>query len=230
MAFNINDMMSTLAFYQGFHKPSHFLVRVYPPRWLIERQVVRDLEFLCEATNLPGLQLETVAIRPLGYGTPENRPVDTGFPPVRCDFFADNGSQVLELFQLWMRNINNSGVDIRESTPYTKLKYYEFAYPKDYEGVIEIYMFDGQGEEIRKVTLEQVFPVNIGDLSLAWEINDTVSRVPVTLSYNLWYNEIAQGEEVEEVNRLSADVRNRLEAAAPGTPPEIASDNPRGPR
>lgn len=68
MAFNITELMSTIDFYDGIHKPSHFYVEIHPPQWLGDRQVVRDLKFLCEATNLPGIQLQTVSVRPLGYG------------------------------------------------------------------------------------------------------------------------------------------------------------------
>jgi len=217
MAFNITEIMSTIGYYDGLYKPSHFYVRITPPRFLIERQVVRDLEFLCEATNLPGLQLDTIAIRPLGYGTPESRPVDTIFSRVRCDFFVDNGSQVLEFFELWMRNIHNTDIDVRQTSTNTNLKYYEFAYPKEYEGIVEIYMFSGDGRDIRKVTLNQAFPTDIGDISLAWEINDQISRVPVTFAYNSWTSDLPGGEEAEEVAQQLNSTRNNLEAYTNGT-------------
>lgn len=231
MAFNITELMSTIDFYDGIHKPSHFYVEIHPPQWLGDRQVVRDLKFLCEATNLPGIQLQTVSVRPLGYGTPESRPVDTTYSRVRCDFFVDNGSQMLEFFHLWIRNINNSDIDSRSTTNATRLKYYEFAYPKEYEGVVDIYMFTGQGEDMRKVTLNQAFPVEVGDLSLAWEINDSISRIPVTFAYNTWSSELPSGPDAEEVAQEFDSTRNNLEAYAPGTPNlGLTSANTRGPR
>lgn len=231
MAFNITEIMSTIGFYDGIHKPSHYYIDITPPTWLGERQVVRDLKFLGEATNLPGLQLDTISVRPLGYGTPESRPVDTNYPRVRCDFFVDNGSQVLELFELWMRNIHNTHIDSTQKSTKTNLKYYEFAYPKEYEGVLEIYMFTGEGNNMRKVTLNQAFPVEIGDISLAWEINDQISRVPVTFAYNSWTSMLPEGDESEEIAQYTESTRNSLEAYAPGTPVlNNFAANTRGPR
>lgn len=210
MAFNITEMMATIGYYNGFHKPSHFFVRVTPPAFLAGRQINRDLEFLCEATNLPGLQLDTTFIRPMGYGTPEQRPTDTMYPQVKCDFFVDNGSQVLDYFYSWMGNIHNTNIDIRTSSTDTNLRYYEFAYPKEYEGVLEIYMFAGDGADVRKITLNQCFPVNVGDITLAWEINDQVSRVPVQFAYNSWSSELPGGPEVDDISQRLVATRNNL--------------------
>jgi hypothetical protein len=189
MSFSIQDMKTTLAKYNGFYKPSHFYVRVTPPGFLITDPVNRDLEFLCESTSLPGMHFDTAQVRPMGYGNPESRPTDYVPSEVRCDFFIDNKNAVMSYFHKWMGSILNFGRDVRRASSTTGLNYYEYAYPKEYEGQVQIYAFNGEGAEVIVYTLDHAWPVNIGEVTVAWEINDQVSKLPVTWAYNLWHAE-----------------------------------------
>lgn len=217
MAFNINDIRSAVSKYEGIHRPSHFFVRITPPSFIGAAGYVRDIEYLCEATNLPGIHFDTTSIRPMGYGTSELRPYDTIVNPVRCEFFVDNKSEFFKFFHTWMGNINNFGTDIQKASNSTRLNYYEFAYPKEYEGIVDIYMFSGEGEEVKVTKLNQAFPIDIGDLGLAWEMNDAISRISVTFAYNIWSADtLPYDQQARQIGEKVQSLRNNLESYVPG--------------
>ena len=35
--------------------------------------------------------------------------------------------------------------------------------------------------------MDHAWPVNIGEVTVAWEMNDQVSKLPITWAYNLWH-------------------------------------------
>jgi hypothetical protein len=224
MAFNTQDILSAMDKYKGFHKPSHFLVRITPPSFMgaSSAEYNKDIEFLCDATTLPGIQLDSVQVRPLGYGNPESRPIDYVPAAVRLDMFVDNQGKVLQYFQKWMGNILNFARDINKSSDGTRLNYYEFAYPKDYEGQVQIYVYDSLGNKFTVYTLDHAWPSNIGDLTLAWELNDQVSKLNVTFAYNLWHSDSLPYNSDKIPQGLNfPSLRNNLPAtavAAPNTP------------
>lgn len=219
MAFSIQEFRSSLSEYEGIHRPSHFYVRIFPPSFLQTLGYVRDIEFLCDTTNLPGIQFNAVDIQPLGYGNSEKRPVDAVFESVRCDFFVDNTNSFFDFFYKWVGNINNFGVDTTRSSNATRINYGEFAYPKEYEGTVEIYLFKPDGTQTLKLTLNQAFPLAIGDLGLAWEINDSISKIPVSFSYNTWSQELLPfNRESRAVGQKYASLRNNLVSYTPTNP------------
>lgn len=225
MAFNTQDILSAMDKYNGFHKPSHFLVRITPPGFMgaSSAEFNKDIELLCDATVLPGMHLDAVQVRPLGYGNPESRPTDYVPSTVRLDFFVDNQGKVLEYFQKWMGNIVNFSRDIRKSSDGTKLNYYEFAWPKDYEGQVQIYVYDPRGNKFTVYTLDHAWPQTMGDLTLAWEINDQLSKLSVTFAYNLWHSDALPYNSPEiPVGLNFPSLRNNLPAIAPQETPTPA--------
>ena len=221
MAFKVSEFNSAINKYKGLHKPSSFLVRITAPGFMgaASAEYAKDIELLCDATVLPGMHLDTVQIRPLGYGTPESRPTDYVPSQLRLDFFVDNQGKVLEYFQKWMGNIVNFSRDINKSSDGTKLNYYEFAWPKDYEGQVQIYIFDSAGNKITIYTLDHAFPSTIGDVNLAWEINDQVSKLSVTFAYNLWHADTLPYNTASIPPGLKfPSLNNNLPASVPTTP------------
>jgi hypothetical protein len=229
MPFDITQIIASIDKYNGIHKPSHFLVRITPPGFMGAdmAEYNKDIEVLCEATILPGMHLDSTQIRPLGYGNPESRPTDYVPSAVRLDMFVDNKGKILEYFQKWMGNILNFSRDVQKSSDGTRLNYYEFAYPKEYEGQVQIYVYDATGNEFTVYTLDHAWPSNVGDLHLAWEMNDQISKLSVTMAYNLWHADtLPYNSPQVPVGLNFPSLNNRLQASAPqvSTPPD------RGPR
>ena len=231
MAFSVTDITSTISKYNGIHRPSHFLVRITPPTFLGVEGYIRDVEYLCDATNLPGIHFDTTPVKPMGYGTSELRPYDTVFNPIRCDFFVDNKGDFFKFFHKWMGNINNFGRDILKASDSTGLNYYEFAYPKEYEGTIELYLYTAEGSELKTTKLLNAFPIDIGDLGLAWEMNDSISRISVTFAYNTWSTgTLPFNKQARDIGERVTSLRNNLESYTPSgiATSSINGQNPDG--
>jgi hypothetical protein len=187
MAFNINDIISNVNAKNGLHRSAHFNVYITPPPAIASHKYGRDSTFFCEEAVLPGMHIDTTQVRPLGYGVQEHRPNDYNTQHITLKFLLDNQGDVYDFFYKWMGNIMNFGIDIHKATP-SSLNYYESAYPKEYESVINIIAYDTKINIVHYVDLNQAFPINIGDVSVAWEMNDQISRVPVTFAYKTWSN------------------------------------------
>lgn len=189
MAFNITDISSAINKHGGLAKPSMFFVRITPPSALIQSAYSRDAMFFCDAAQLPGINFSATPIKAVGYGTSEQRPMDAGFSPVNTSFIVDANGRGIRFFQQWLALINNWS---RESTGImrgTRLSYGEWNYPSTYEGTVEIHSLDPskpEGKEIVVYQLSRAFPIQVGDVSVAWEMNDSIMRLPVVFAYNTW--------------------------------------------
>lgn len=216
MAFSIQKFRAEVGKVGGIHRPSHFLVRITPPSFLVSSGYNRIIEYVCDTTILPGLDINTIDILPAGYGNSEKRPIKTSFDPIRCDFLVDNTSSFFDFFYKWTGNINNFGIDNGRSSDSTRLNYGEFAYPKEYEGTIDIYLFKPDGNSIYEIKINQAFPVSIGDLNLAWEINDSISKISVGFAYNTWSSRLLPfNAAARAIGQRYASLRNNLNGVTP---------------
>ena len=218
MAFDVTQITAALDKYNGIHRPSHFLVRITPPSYMGEgsAEYNKDIEFLCDSTVLPGMHIDATPIRPLGYGVIENRPTEYVPGAVRLDFFVDNKGEALKYFQKWMGNIVNFSADVQKSSDGTNLNYYEFAYPKEYEGVLQIYVYDPSGAQITIYTLNRAWPANMGDVTLGWEMNDQISKLNVNFAYTSWSSQnLPFNSPQVPVGLNFPSLNNRLQATAP---------------
>ena len=186
MAFNITDITSAINSRGGLAKPSHFFVTITPPSKLITNTYARGAMFFCDSTSLPGLSYSAQPIKVPGYGVTEKRPFSADFADVPCTFLIDSDGKVISFFQKWMVLINNWGKDTSGVMQGTDLAFGEFAWPEEYEGTVQIHYFDPVGREIIVYTLIRAFPISLGDVGVAWEQNDSITRLPVLFAYKTW--------------------------------------------
>lgn len=221
MAFDLRELKYVIDKRGGLSKKPYFAVRMLSPRFL-SNSYARDFEYLCMSASLPGLHFDTVPIRPLGYGTPELRPYDTVTNNIRCDLLVDTEGRAFEFFHRWMGNINNFGIDRRSSSSSTGLNYYEFAYPEEYESVLEVIAFDNadyfEEDEVTviKYTLNQAFPVDLGDIEVNWDSDNQINILPVTFAYNIWSAEtLPFNASMRDNSSYFNQQRSNLEATTP---------------
>lgn len=189
MAFNITDITSAINMRGGLAKPSQFFVRITPPSQLVYSDYSREAMFFCDAIQLPGLNYSTVPVRMASYDIPELRPNATNFTSVNSSFIVDADGKALGYFQKWLALINNWSVDTQGVMSGTKLAYGEWNYPEEYEGTVEIHHFEPSGNEIIKYELYKAYPVQVGDINVSWEQNDSIMRLPVVFAYKNWNTE-----------------------------------------
>lgn len=189
MAFNITEIKTAINKGGGLAKPSMFFVRMTPPRSLVTSGYSREAMYFCDAAQLPGLNYSSVGIKSVGYGTTEQRPIEAGFSPINTTFIVDAKGAGIRFFQQWLALINNWSREATGVMQGTQLAFGEWNYPVTYEGTVEIHALDpgGQGKkEIIVYQLSKAFPIQVGDISVAWEQNDAIMRLPVVFAYNTW--------------------------------------------
>lgn len=196
MAFNVDDMLGNINGVGGLTKASKFLVRITPPRRI---QGERVFEFLCEGAALPGFSLQTEEVRMAGYGNVQKRPYAPIFQDVNLSFFCDSDGRVMRFFHRWQQSIFNWNEDVAVSGETSSgLSRNAIGYPKDYFGTVEIIHFDDAGAPsgrlspqnqengIIKYTLNEAYPISLGDVQMNWGMDDTLVRIPVSIAFTYW--------------------------------------------
>lgn len=200
MAFNINEMLAVINGVGNISKTSKFHVRIFKQN---EDSDARYVEFLCDSASLPGIALQTDELRHIGYGNVEKRPYSPIFTDVNTSFLCDSDGRVFQYFHKWMQSIYNFNPQSGTSrAAYDNIKQSLFAYPYEYYGRVEISHFDDTGEYIITYTLNDAYPVAIGDISVAWESENTLTRLPVSFTFNTWEAETLDPGTINE--RLNA--------------------------
>jgi len=185
---NITAITSALNARGGLAKSNFFFVNIVKvPAAMKYASYQDEAMFFCETTVLPGYQLDTTNIKPLGYGTSEMRAHDGTFNPVDMIFYIDGDGKVLDFFQKWISMVYNFSKDTTGVMQGSNLAYGEFGYPEDYEGIVEIYLTNpASNNEIIKYTLYNAFPNIIGNVSVGWDQNDQIARLPISFAYKNW--------------------------------------------
>ena len=219
--FNINEFRSKVGEF-GVLKSSAVLVNVYFGQQFGLRQynqqfgnVMNNLQFMAEATNLPGVSLATTEIRRHGYGVIEKKPYVPIFTDINMAFRSDQNGDLYTFFQTWMKMIIN--FDGRQSISAISgviptQAMYEVAYKDNYMCTVTIHLLDQQGKEPVQVVLTEAYPIFLGDIPLAWQATNDYVKIPIRFTFKDWYLENKQFTNIDNVNPAS------LPAQPYGTP------------
>jgi hypothetical protein len=184
-----------------FLRPNKFLVKFAVPACMQSsvssvnnadfKQSIKEIEFWCEAANVPGIALQAHEVRRYGYGATEKRPVTALFNDVQFSFYGDSDAKYWALFQQWIKKIVN--YDMREGisgkTGFNSSTPYEIAYKHEYVSDITLYVYDDTGNAKIAVTLREAWPMFVGDAPLNWGDTNSIMRVPVTITFTDWFNQ-----------------------------------------
>ena len=217
MPFSINEALATINAVGGLTKASKFFVRVFPPASLGNNSSINDFSFLCEVAQLPGVGFATDEIRMSGYGLVEKRAYAPIFQDVSLVFFNDSQGRILKFFHSWMQSIYNFN---SKSGPQAKafgLTLDTLAYPSEYYGSVDIMHYNDAGtgenaEAIVTYTLDEAYPIAIGDIGVDWNLTDTLVRVPVTFAYRSWMATTLEQGAIDENSEQNARLIEGLEA------------------
>jgi len=188
MVFNINEFKSQIAS-RGLAKNNLFITRITLPATLssLEQNIpTRDLSFLCKSVSLPSFELNYVDVRPQGFGKPEKRPLEFHAGDLTGLFMVDSNFAVMKFFHRWIQSITNIGdyngshsVDTDGKVPY------EFAYKEDYVATMEVLVYSGNdANKVYQYKFGNVYPLNIGNIDVAWENQAEIMTVGVNFAYD----------------------------------------------
>jgi hypothetical protein len=187
---DLNNFLGTISKVKGFTRPAYFYVEIAPPYMMRdESETARNLTFLCESANLPGVSLATSEIRRYGYGPVERKPYAPIFVDTTMTFFADASGIVQKFFYKWMNGIVK--FDELPFGPIGQIGAYPLApfevnYKDQYKADILITTVDEANNDIVNVRFRDAYPIFMGDINLGWGDTDSISRLPITFTYFNW--------------------------------------------
>ena len=207
--FNLNDFRGQLSQKNGLYKPNRYLFKIKtPPRVVSSRldplNTVKEMVFFCDNINIPGLSLIPVDHKRLGIGTFDRRASSSIPAEISASFMLDGLGHNLGFFQDWVQGIVYMG-DLKNDVAsharpavgqFPKLHSYgEIAYQKDYCVDVEIQTFSAdtndpanptQPLKISTLHAYEVWPSQLGDVTLGWAQNDEVARVTLNFQLRRW--------------------------------------------
>jgi hypothetical protein len=186
---------------------------------------------MCNSAALPGVQMLTSDYKRQGFGTFDRRPFGVQITDIPLTFFVDNQGNLMNFFHEWMDNIvhyHEGGAAAGEhavkggaSSGYQK---FEVGYRTDYITTIEIYCFNHVSDTIMKYTLYEAFPIQMGDITLAWAESNSFSILPVQFTFRTYdFVQLNQSWGGTDTRNKGPDVK--FVAGASGQQPTARSMN-----
>lgn len=222
MAFSLNDFKSNISQYKfdGLAPANKFHILLNAPSKVtpyVSAIASREIQFFCDTINLPGKNLNTYDHRPQGYGQVHKMPLSRAPENVTCTFYCDSKYQIMKYFQGWLDYI----IEGTNATPSQTLtggrQYREIAYQEDYITTLIARSFNYAGDSGGDIfgtgvpnplspgsgieyKFYNCYPVQLGAVSVGWEQNDSILRVPIEFSYSHYESKILGGVNPRTLN------------------------------
>lgn len=198
---NINNFKASLDKRGALARPNLFMVEITNSSSShIEEE---SLRFFCKNVQIPSLSVTTHGYKPYTIGPEQNMPTGIQFEPVNCIFMMDSDHTILSFFHNWFQKIVNYNTSSGTLSSVDGMYPYEIGYKEEYSVSMRIKFFGGPLENnFYEVNFEEVFPTNIGSVSLAWEENDSYATLPVSFSYSgMSFSSTISGSSQERFSR-----------------------------
>tara|TARA_Y100000389_G_C17471232_1_gene531235 strand:+ start:13381 stop:14229 length:849 start_codon:yes stop_codon:yes gene_type:complete len=158
------------------------------------------VSWLCDTATFPGKNIETFDYRPQAFGKLSKVPTGVAFDPLQTTVMMDSKQEVRKYLELWQNTIINTSSDKKgELTTFQGKTPYEIGYKKDFSVQAEISWFSDDIGDVNssnqgtrralRMVFKDVFPMQIGSITLGWEQNDQIARLPVEWAYSSYYLE-----------------------------------------
>jgi len=176
MTLNATDFLLKSDGLGSLAKANKFSVMITPPTDLSSSVQADQVQFLCHTAELPGKQFSTVEDRI--YGIEVMKPYAATYEPVSLTFYNTNNFSPRRFWEKWMDHIQPS-------------KHRDMRYYNDMYGSIQIYHYPEianetvPGEHNYVCTLNEAWPLSIGEIELNWE-NQDVAEFTVSIQYKDW--------------------------------------------
>ena len=187
------DIETFKAQFSDLLRPNRFKVEIIPPSELKKKQKITDTLLSCMAqeTSFPfGKIVEKKKTR---YGKTDTLITNWDYDPVNVTFLLESKGFLLEFLKAWK--------DITIDSDY-RLSYYS-----EYVGEVVIYMLDVAENEVYSARLKNAYPVQVAEIPLSMESDNSVSKVTVTFTYNHIENDW-NGQRIQDVVYSEPEKKN----------------------
>lgn len=152
------------------HYAVDFALPTVVPTDLFSGVKLKKVFLFCEATQLPGLSINTAPIKT--FGEIREMPYEKTFDNINMTFYVDKEMRVKYLFDQWISNIQN---------PQRRT----FQYYNNYTTDINIYVQDTAQNSRYRVKLFECYPKSISAVEMSYN-NKDVMRCQVSMNYKYW--------------------------------------------
>ena len=130
------------------------------------------IKFKCKASNMPGAEVGVINV---GYMNRKFKIAgDRTYGQWTITVYADDAQTTRDQFLQWQGLAQTLG---RESAGSTPDVYPQVGYVRRCNRI---------GEVVKEYQMQEVLPLNIGEVGLDWDNNDEVETFEVTLEVNSW--------------------------------------------
>ena len=217
--FNIGTFNAKLTDLNSLYRPNRYLVRFKrAPKCLVDASTAThaasDIMFFCDNVNIPGASIIPVDHKRFGIGPFDRRASNIIPAEISASFMLDGMGKNLDFLQQWVAGIvymgDESGavnLTVGESRRAGSSEYHgfgELSYRDDYTTEMQIETYDSIGNKINTLTAHEVWPSQLGDVTLGWAQNDEVGRVTVNFQLQRWTTK-NYAAKIEESNSKVSD-------------------------
>jgi len=136
----------------------------------------QKLTFTCRSTIFPG---STVTSIPVPYfGRTVNFAGTRTFEEWSVTVLNDEDFLVYDAINAWSNSINTHEGNLRASGPN----------PNSYQASADVVQFGKRGDEIKRITLVNLWPASIQQMDLSWDAADAIQDFSVSWVYDYWVN------------------------------------------
>ena len=180
MANNNMDVGSFISNFQGGGlRPNLYKVILTFPTEVGGQQAATKISFSCKATTIPASQIGVVNAPYMGRVA--KFAGDRTFDDWNITVMLDTDMVSREAFEKWSDLVNGHVSNV--AIP-------GWGNPSNYMASAEVYLLDREGKTIQTYTIEGTFPINVGEIQLAWDSNDQIAELPVTMGCQYWKSQM----------------------------------------
>lgn len=168
MAFNINELRANLR--QGGARNTLFRVTINNP---VVGTADLKIPFLVQAASLPAWNLGVIQVPYMGRVI--HVPGDRTFEPWSVEVINDETFDIRDALETWNNKIQTLEGNLRD-LPSSEAQYYTT------QATVE--QLSKTGDVLRAYEFSNLWPMNIGQIDLAWAAQDQIEVFPTTFVYD----------------------------------------------
>lgn len=169
---NISDFVSEIG-KSGLARSNRYSVEMQLPKIAnnFNSNDYRKMLLLCEAIQLPGLNVNTAQIRT--FGEVREMPYEFNYDPIQLSFYVDGDMIIKGIFDEWIKGIQNGNTRT-------------FNYYKDYIApYISVYVEDLTDEQKYVTNIYEAYPKSVSAVQMGYDQKD-VMKMTVSFAYKYW--------------------------------------------
>ena len=141
--------------------------------------IVSASRFLVRAAQLPGSTIGTVNVP--YFGREVKFAGNRTFADWTVTVINDEDFKIKKTMEIWMSYINSHAGNVRTST--------DTANKLDYFAQMKVTQFGKTGNDIKRYSFIDAFPVDVSPIDLNWGDNDSIEEFTVTFAYQYWVSD-----------------------------------------